>query len=78
LTICLFNSHCNGKVSGDSTTPHGEAWTTSAPWQVRFPPWEVQLDEGVHMEIMLDNLFQLPCDLIMESQPQFMTLGCQM
>ncbi len=26
MTICLFNSHCNGKVSGDSTTPHGEAW----------------------------------------------------
>lgn len=55
-----------------------ENWTTSAPWHARSPPWEVQLDEGVRMEVMLDNLFQLPCDLIVESQPQFMTLGPQM
>jgi hypothetical protein len=55
-----------------------ENWTTNAPWQVISPPWEMQLDEGVHMEVMLDNLFQLPYDLIVESQPQFMTLGPQM
>jgi hypothetical protein len=44
----------------------------------RSPPWEVQLDEGVHMEVMLDYLFQLPCDLTVENQPQFMTLGPRM
>jgi hypothetical protein len=52
-----------------------EDWRTSAPWQARSPPWEVQLDEGVDMEVMLDNFFQLPCDLIVKNQPQFMNLG---
>ncbi len=35
----------------------------------------MEVDEGVPMETILDNLFQLPCDSIMEGQPQFMNLG---
>jgi hypothetical protein len=43
--------------------------------RARSPPHGMYLDEGAHMETILDNLFQLPCDSIMEGQPRFMNLG---